>query len=97
MIFYEDYVNAPEEVWAASINLSGLYSKTPMRCLLDINNDNDCVEWWSEDKNFSVRKLGLESARGYISFASTKKKDVVIFIDGVKATMKLMKTWCSTT
>lgn len=77
-----------------SINLSGLYSKIPIKC--DHVADYDKATYWDESGNFDIdiNKLGTTVKDGCITFASENRNDVEIWTDGVLSTMKLLKKWC---
>jgi hypothetical protein len=73
-----------------AINLSGLWSKTPIKCTIGIDN-----EAWDEEGNFNInpKKLGTEIRDGIIKFTSKDKNEVQIWTDGVLATMKMLNRW----
>lgn len=79
----------PEIVWANAINLSGLYSKEPIRCRLDDVLDN----WWDRKGEFSVNVLGTHDTGGMIYFSSEVRNDVVFWTEGAKAVMKMLNEW----
>jgi len=77
-----------------SINLSGLYSKVPIKC--DHVADYDKTTYWDESGNFEVNsnKLGTTKTDDCITFSSENENDVILWTEGVLATMKLLKRWC---
>jgi hypothetical protein len=77
-----------------SINLSGLYSKKPVRCDSVATYDNN--KYWDKDGDFCVdiNKLGIEYKECIVTFSSENEKEVQIWTDGVLATMKMLKSWC---
>lgn len=78
-----------EPVWAAKVNLGGLYKLNPLRCTWD--KELNC--WWGDDGNFEVRKLGLDAQDLCITFASKSKTEVAIWLLGATSVMSLLKQW----
>jgi hypothetical protein len=83
------------------INLSGLYSKKPIKCYVqskyfDMLTDKSIV-YWDKDGNFNIDSgnLGIESKDGYIKFTSENEDEVKIWTNGVLASMSMIKRWCS--
>lgn len=78
-----------KKFWAASINLSGLYSSYPIRVVFDRESE----KWWDKEGNFDISGPGLINSKScrYISFADPNKKIVQAWIDGVKSTMRILK------
>ena len=88
----------PKIVWAAMVNLSGLYSKNPVKCkyvpdVYETEKGND--RWWSLDGDFDVRKLGEHKTDGHIAFVSENKQDVEKWLKGAKSVMSLLRNWAS--
>lgn len=82
-----------EEVYYGNmINLSGLYSDKPIKCAKQGSSS-----YWDEEGDFDINpnKLGIEIRDGYIKFTSSNEKEVQLWTDGVIASMKIMKKWCS--
>lgn len=80
----------PKEIYIAALNLSGLWSQTPIKAKY-----NDECEWW-EDRSgdLLVNKIGLDhKENGIITFGSVSQKEVQIWIDGILASFKMMKEW----
>jgi len=76
-------------VYGGAINLTGLCSNIPIKCLWD-----DELETWSDDDgNFEISELGLVKGPGRVIFSSTSKKDVENWILGVRATTLLLRDW----
>jgi hypothetical protein len=77
------------------INLSGLYSKTPIECSdkhgFCINNET----YWDKEGNFDINpnKLGIEEFDRYIKFSSENKHEVEIWTKGVLSVMKMLQKW----
>lgn len=74
---------------ANSVNLSGLYSKTPVK----LHEDDG---WWDRNGNFDApAKDGPYSeVNGAVrGFASSDKREVEIWTDGVLAAMSGVKRW----
>lgn len=78
--------------WGNSINLSGLYSNVPIRCILHKDSGN----YWCADGNFNITKLGSDIRDGVIRFSSSNRKDVELWTDGVISAMILLRKWCRT-
>jgi hypothetical protein len=78
------------------INLSGLYSKTPIKCS---QNHGFCVKgdlYWNKEGDFDIdpNKLGIEKQYGYIKFTSESEQKVKIWTEGVISAMEMLKKWC---
>lgn len=82
-------MSRPKIVYGNGVNLAGLWSKTPMRLRW---NDN-LKEWYDSNGCFSVEKLGTQSDEDIITYASTNRNDVVTWIKGVQATMRILHEW----
>jgi hypothetical protein len=75
-------------LWVAKINLSGLYCKIPTRVKVDEGG-----KYWDKEGNFDVIGRGTHAGYGHITFASENKKEVQLWIDGVRAAMTMLKSW----
>jgi len=77
-------------VYGATINLNGLCGPYKMR----YNDDLD--EYYDATGNFSVKQVGEHNPFcGIITFASASKTKTQTWVMGIKATMKMLKNWCS--
>lgn len=77
----------PTVRWANAVNLSGLYSKTPVK----LHEDDG---WWDRNGNFDApAKDGPYSEGGgrVQGFASAEKREVEIWTDGVQAAMSAVR------
>lgn len=79
----------PKIIYAALINLSGLYSKRPVRCTYDENTK----KWWSDNGNFDVHIVGLDGKGTNIRFSSTSEKEVQTWINGAEAVLSMIGRW----
>jgi hypothetical protein len=83
----------PEILWANSVNLVGLFSKTPIRCIFNDEYPNIREALWENDKlDFSVSKIGLDLSdiSGLISFSSINREEVEAWTNGVRAAHSLI-------
>lgn len=85
--------NLPQILWANSVNLVGLFSKSPIRCVLrkeylDINQPI----WENRENDFSISQIGLDlsDTGGLISFSSENKNEVEAWINGVRSAHSLI-------
>jgi len=78
-------------IYGCAVNLMGLYSNSPIKCSWSDKSD----AWLDEDGIFSVAKLGLNTEQGRVTYASTQKKDVEIWILGVRATSFMLQNWAT--
>lgn len=78
------------------INLTGLYSKTPIKCCY-INSFLDNV-LYDLDGCFSINpnKLGTEIRDGYIKFTSENELEVEKWTQGALAALKMLNRWSKT-
>jgi hypothetical protein len=74
-------VETKKPIWSAGINLAGVWSKTPIKMYWHDASD----AWWDDSADLFIRKLGLCKKDGIITFSSYKKRDVEIFLMGIKA------------
>jgi hypothetical protein len=73
-----------EYIWGTIININGAaYGLKPVKFY------NHCIDnaYYSKDGNGCVMKLGLDTSNApyCITFASKNKRDVELFLDGIKA------------
>lgn len=78
-----------ENIWGAAINLSGVWG--PVKMSFDHEGD----KFYDKNGNLSVDKIGKTVGYGVIEFGSRDKKEVEIWVDGVKSAMKILERWCS--
>jgi hypothetical protein len=76
------------------INLSGLYSKTPIKC--DRQCEYDKNIYWDESGNFDInlKQLGIKNKEGYVKFTSENEDEVKLWTNGVLSAMLMIKKWC---
>ncbi len=80
----------PKTVWAAGINLMGLWGPYKM------NYDQTLKEYYDSTGDFSVKGTGTKNKNGkLITFASTNKQETNLWVNGAKAAMCLVKQWCT--
>lgn len=86
--------NKPKIIYSNMINLAGLYSNKPVICRNDKYFDLP-NHWWDHEGDYSVSKLGLVINKDmlYIRFSSINKKEVELWMSGVKSTMKMLAAW----
>lgn len=85
----------PKIIYAARINLVGLYSEKPIKCRLT-HNEYPYDFYYGNNGEFihPINTLGLFKEGGLITFTSTKKQDVELFLVGAKAARHHMSLWC---
>lgn len=77
-------------VYAAGLNLSGLWSKKPIK----VYYDADLRCWYDASENLSVERMGYHQPFSWLkTYASTSKADVQTWIDGVSAAFCMLKNW----
>jgi len=76
-------------LWAAKVNLSGLYSSVPQRMV----QYKDLDGWWAADGNFTVSAKGPTKGSGWVCFAHSNRAVVAAWILGVRASMKMLREW----
>ncbi len=85
----------PKYVWAAGINLNGLWYGNPIQLEFDKEMSDILAEdntvWWDRTGTMSVSKLGLHETIYWTTFASVDKKEVERFLDGALAMSKCIK------
>lgn len=80
-----------KEVWAFNANKFGPWTKKPVKLTIQCGD-----RWLSDDERHDTHceKLGLHIRdRGFLSYASTDKKEVQRFIDGFLACRELLKSF----
>lgn len=77
----------PRVVWAAKVNLSGLYSTKPIKCTW--NNG----AWWDEEGNLGVNDLGLHVEDRIITYVSHLESDVAMWISGARSVLTMLNDW----
>lgn len=76
-------------IWAAGVNLSGLWGPVKMTYYPDIK------EYYDKSENLSVKGRGHETKYGTIfTFASISEREVNLWAKGVKDAMSILKEWC---
>lgn len=87
-------VDEDKQVYVAGLNLSGLWSTKPLKARREFD---DRGFWWVSHgplkDNAFAEKLGLDDRNGIITFASTSKRDVQSWIDGVLSSFKFLREW----
>lgn len=79
----------PKIIYGAAINLNGLWG--PYR--MTYNKSLDI--YFDKTGNFSVKRTGKHIPyNGIVTFGSINHKSTVLWTEGVKATMKMLKSWC---
>jgi hypothetical protein len=68
-------------LWAAAVNLRGLWSDKPVKVLYDKSDGT----WWDESGNLEIRLVGSSLGLYHQVFSSKSKREVQIWIDGYKA------------
>lgn len=78
----------PKIIWAAAINLSGLWGPFKMK----LHEDQQI--YYDRTGNFSVNDYGLMQTDGIVTYGSPSQKATEIWVSGVKTTMRMLKRWC---
>jgi len=79
----------PKTIYGAAINLVGVWGPKKLSYAEDI------CEYYDRTGNFSVKKLGQHKDGYIITFASTSKEEVELWVSGVKAAMAMLRNWCN--
>ena len=79
----------PKVVWANGINLVGLYSSKPVRCVWKEPGDSTGA-WWDASGDFDVNRLGFEFGPMDV-FASASKRDVEMWTAGALAILSRLR------
>lgn len=75
----------PKILWANSVNLAGLFSKSPIKCVF-VEEYFDNPYWVNKKQDFSVETIGLWNRDNrYIVFSSIDKQEVENWMNGVKS------------
>ncbi len=79
--------------YGVCVNLSGLYAPY----VLEFFYDNNLTTWWTEDGNLEISGTshGFAFEDGIVKYISKDKKEAELFLMGVKASMEMMRKWCS--
>ncbi len=79
----------PKVVYGASVNLSGVWGPSKMKY------DPDLKDYWDRTGDFSINRIGEHHPHdGIITFASTSRKETLLWVKGVKAAMQMLTNWC---
>lgn len=77
----------PKIIYGAGINLSGLWGPYKMSYYKALD------EYFDKSGDCSIKQLGKHQPHGdIITFASTTRKETILWVRGVKATMKMRKS-----
>lgn len=71
------------------VNLSGLFSKKPIKCKYSKRYDG----YWDTSGNVDAPTLGLVIKDGMIQFSSTSQKEVELWTSGADSVMKMIRRW----
>jgi len=89
-------------LYANSVNLVGLYKKTPVKCEYYskyCSCDGECTcEYWDRSGNYSCpnKEGSYSTSDNYVvGFVSADKEKVQIWTDGVLAGLNCVKRFCS--
>jgi hypothetical protein len=69
-------------IYGAAINLIGVWGPLKMEW-----NEN-CKEFYDKTGDFSISKIGLRIEEDIIEFGSKNKKEVEIWVNGIKCAFK---------
>jgi hypothetical protein len=75
--------------YANMINLSGLYSKNPV----EVEEIEELDGFWSFDREFCAREIGIDKKDESITICSINKADVIFWTEGIKNCMELLQNW----
>lgn len=89
--------NGQDVVWGNCINLSGLYSTKPIKCIKDneFEHDIDRTIYWDKSGTFDIEVVGLDKKKGCIKFSSFDKKETEVWTDGAKSILFMLNNWSS--
>lgn len=82
-------LSKPKTVWMAGVNLGGIWSRNPIKGYLN----EDFNRWWDRSGNFGVEKLGTDKRYGIITFASTSKEEVKVWLSGLSSAFSMIKRY----
>lgn len=74
-------------LYAARVNLNGLYSDEPLKVKYDIESE----KYWDNTGDFGVDGPGIDSSYGCVTYVSDDKSDVIKFIMGAAAVMHILR------
>lgn len=75
----------PEKLWAFWANAYGPWYKKPHL----VTMDTDTGLYWHSNRNYSIKKEGLEHRGGYLAFAHRDRSEVEKFFNGFMACRRL--------
>jgi hypothetical protein len=88
-----------DHVWANAVNLAGLYSSDPIKCVpydSAFGEAEDTDEYWGDDGEFCCpNKPGIYDKDRIIVFVAYERVDVEIWTNGVKAVMNMVSRWAN--
>lgn len=87
--------NLPKVLWAARVNMAGLWSSKPIKVRLDeemLEQDFDAV-WYDKEGDFGVDVVGLEKNEYSTTLSSTSKDEIKQFIAGAEAVLSVLRSF----
>ena len=76
---YDDLsVTGKNTIYAASVNLAGLYTLLPIKCTWN----EKARAWRADSGDFDIPREGVSKEIGSIKFASFDKQEVAVWISG---------------
>lgn len=86
------------DLWAALLNMKGLYSKEPIQVFWEdyLSEEEELPgfgSWKNIQETLEISTEGLVIRDGVITFADKSKKNVENFIKGVQACQTLLGQW----
>lgn len=82
----------PKILWAASVNLRGLYSPVPIQCKLDPQRLGDEPYWVDSTGDYVIDNIGYKAIEdaGHISFSSISYDEVRFWIEGARSLLYVL-------
>lgn len=77
-------------IYGAAVNMVGMWGPKEMTL-----HQWGLKHYYDKTGDFSVEKLGEHHHDGIITFASVNRKETALWVKGVKASMKMLKNWCT--
>ena len=87
----EGNMTMPEGIWGNAVNLSGLWSIEPLKLVYD----DELFKYVSEDGDFIQETVGHSASYGHLAFTSEDREEVVLWTEGVKSAMALVRQWAN--
>ncbi len=85
----------PKVVWSNMVNVSGVYSPKPIRCVWKPNEFSAGGAYWGEGGDYEAGEMGSHVSRHWpqcTTFSSRKRNEVEVWTIGARAAMLLIRS-----